>query len=138
MRKTIYFRDDGSWEAIKGAADKEGLSVSKYIVRRCLSSGVVSKTVVKDSGQLDRIEKKVDALVGRVFDLPEGVEVNISRAAKIDLLEHTSPPKKSDPAGAKQDVIDSLKAKVAKIPGKKSDPYFRPMEKKGSKKGGKK
>ena len=53
----------------------------------------------------------------------------------VDLREHPEPPKKSDPAGAKQDVIDSLKAKVALIPGKKSDPYFRPMEKKGSKKG---
>ena len=48
------------------------------------------------------------------------------------------PPKKSDPAGGKQDVIDSLKEQVDKIPGKKVDPYFRPMEKKGSKKGGKK
>ena len=52
----------------------------------------------------------------------------------VDLREHPEPPKKSDPAGAKQDVIDSLKAKVAKIPGKTSDPYFRPMEKKGGKK----
>ena len=65
---------------------------------------------------------------------------NSVKPAQPDKFESHKPssPKKSDPAGAKQDVIDSLKAKVAKIPGKKSDPYFRPMEKKGSKKGGKK
>ena len=133
MRKTIYFRDDGSWEAIKGAAEKEGLSVSKYIVRRCLSSGVVSKTMIKDSGQLDRIEKKVDALMDSVK-----AKENLSKGPVEMVAFTTEPPKKSDPAGAKQDVIDSLKAKVALIPGKTSDPYFRPMEKKGSKKGGKK
>jgi len=38
-------------------------------------------------------------------------------------------------APTKQDVIDSLEEQVDSIPVKKVDPYFRPMEKKGSKKG---
>jgi len=114
MRKTIYVKDPAIWDRIKLEAEKRGISVSELLLEGWGSVG-----------QLDRIEKKVDALMEQVFCLPEG-------------LEQPSPPKKSDPAGGKQDVIDSLKAKVALIPGKKSDPYFRPMEKKGSKKGGKK
>ena len=65
MRKTIYFRDDGSWEAIKGSAESEGISVSRYIVNKCLGSGVVSKTLIKDSGQLNRIEEKIDTLLSK-------------------------------------------------------------------------
>ena len=159
MRKTIYVKDSAIWDRIKLESKKRGISVSELLLEGWGSVG-----------QLDRIEKKVDALVGRVFDLPEGIELDTGEVKSgenpinvfiregdtwtkgvlgkveypenhIDLLSKelsTSSPKKSDPAGAKQDVIDSLKAKVAKIPGKKSDPYFRPMEKKGSKKGGKK
>ena len=78
----------------------------------------------------DALRNHIDSLSSKK-DLSKG---------PVEMVAFTTdvPPKKSDPAGAKQDVIDSLKAKVALIPGKKSDPYFRPMEKKGSKKGGKK
>ena len=79
---------------------------------------------------VDLYWKEMD-LVEAKKDLSKGPVEMVAFTADV-------PPKKSDPAGAKQDVIDSLKAKVALIPGKKSDPYFRPMEKKGSKKGGKK
>ena len=94
----------------------------------------------------DALRNHIDSLSSKK-DLSKG---------PVEMVAFTTdvPPKKSDPAGAKQDfvyldgphevepakqdVIDSLKEKVALIPGKKSDPYFRPMEKKGSKKGGKK
>ena len=82
------------------------------------------------SGYLVDLHRKEMDLVEAKKDLSNGPREMVAFT--------TEPPKKSDPAGAKQDIIDTLKEKVAKIPGKKSDPYFRPMEKKGSKKGGKK
>ena len=79
------------------------------------------------------------SLSGYIVDLYQNslVCADSVKPAQPDKFEShkPNPPKKSDPADAKQDVIDSLKAKVALIPGKTSDPYFRPMEKKGSKKG---
>ena len=118
MRKTIYVKDPAIWDRIKLEAEKRGISVSELLLEGWGSVG-----------QLDRIEKKVDALMDSVK-----AKENLSKGPVEMVAFTTEPPKKSDPAGAKQDIIDSLKAKVAKIPGKKSDPYFRPMEKKGSKK----
>jgi len=69
----------------------------------------------------------------REMDLVEAKE-DLSKGPVEMVAFTTEPPKKSDPAGGKQDVIDSLKEKVDGIPGKKVDPYFRPMEKKGKKK----
>jgi len=85
MRKTIYFRDDGSFEAIKGAAEKEGISVSKYIVRKCLGSGVVSKTLIKDSGQLDRIEGRLDELLKGLSKPSRSDKIESHKPSKADL-----------------------------------------------------
>lgn len=120
MRKTIYFRDDGSWEAIKGAAEKEGISVSKHIVRKCLGAGVVSKTLVKDSGQLDRIEGKLDKLLG-----------NPPRLLDPGLMPSEYPNVKSQ-FGVKEDGIEAEKEMII-VTATKPDPYFKPMPKGGKK-----
>ena len=107
IRKTIYVPSQGVWEAIKGAAEKDGISISRYIIRQCLGSRIVSKTTASTE-QLDRIEGKIDKL------LKAGVAPTEEQLICNQTVEGSSPS-----ISSKKEVIKDTQGKIEKVKGKK-------------------
>ena len=107
MRQTIYVKDEGVWSDVKQKSAVMGLSISEYLLG--------SKHVF-DVSQLDRIEEKLDLLLGD--RLPE------EKGERLDIEIKPGPVIRSD-----AEVIAEAQKKLESIQA--SRPYFNPQPKKG-------
>ena len=100
MRKTIYVKDEGVWNDVLAKAKDGGYSsVSQYLLGGC----------VVGSSQLDRIEEKLDLLLG---DRPPGEKISRGDMIRPD-----------------DEVIKEAQEKLENI--QKSRGYFNPQPKGG-------
>ena len=98
MRKTIYVKDGKVWEDIKRKSAGMGLSISEYLL---------GAKHAPNASQLDRIEEKIDLLLG---DRPPGEKISRGDMIRPD-----------------DEVIKEAQEKLENI--QKSRGYFNPQPK---------
>jgi len=113
MRKTIYVKSQEQWDRIKLIAEQGGISVSELILSQFEGSGV---KLGKET-QLDRIESKLDELIGNKggFDDEANPGRELHREKMAEEAAHKVYIENLSKAQNAQDDIEMLAAKQVEL-----------------------
>jgi len=94
MKKTIYVKDKAIWGKIEAAAKEKGISVSELLLSSWSGS------------QLNRIEAKLDRLLGGAVRSEGGGKAPVRSTGSVGVSKNVSAPKKKE-------TVKKLKAELA-------------------------